>query len=213
MSVGKSPTSEAAPEPSRAPARSRAATRARLLEAGTELFAAEGLHAVSSARIARAAGVAAGTFYLHFKDKQALFHEIVFAAFAELRDRQARARAATDSDFAGQLRASTTELVAFAGENRSLISIVFGPDHEAASVGEDVLGAILPDLEAALGARAAAGELPGRLHTGVAAQALLGQTARVIAWWVEDPSRASRDEIVDSLLQMHPARPEPKERS
>jgi len=213
MSVGKSPP-ETAQEPSGAPARSRTATRARLLEAGTELFAAEGLHAVSSARIARAAGVASGTFYLHFKDKHALFHEIVFAAFAQLRERQARARAAADSDPEGQLRASTTELVAFAGENRSLISIVFGPDREAASVGEDVLGAILPDLEAALGARAAAGELPGRLHTGVAAQALLGQTARVIAWWVEDPGRASSDEIVDSLLQMHPARPaEPKERS
>ena len=210
MSVGTPPHSKS-PEPRRAPARSRAATRARLLEAGTELFAAKGIHAVSSARIARAAGVAAGTFYLHFKDKQALFKEIVFAALAQLRQRQEVARAAVGSSFGSQLRASTTELVAFAGENGSLISVLFGADHEAASLGEDVLGAILPDLEAALGVRAAAGQLPGGLHTAVAAQALLGQTSRVIAWWVEDPSRASQEEIVESLLQMHPARPAQRE--
>lgn len=207
MSVGEPSISEPSPEPSRAPARSRAATRARLLEAGTELFAAEGLHAVTTARIADEAGVASGTFYLHFKDKQALFRDIVFAALAQLRERQERARAAVATGFGAQLRASTTELIAFAGENRSLISVLFGADHEAVSLGEDVLGAILPDLEASLVERAAAGELPSGLHTAVAAQALLGQTSRVIAWWVEDPSRASQSEIVESLLQMHPARP------
>ena len=207
MSVAEPPIPPTAEEPSRAPARSRAATRARLLDAGTELFASEGLHAVSSARIARTAGVAAGTFYLHFQDKQALFREIVFAALAQLRERQERARAAAEPDWHAQLRASTTELVAFAGENRSLISVLFGSDHEAAALGEDVLGAILPDVEAALAERAAAGELPRSLHPAVAAQALLGQTSRVIAWWVEDPSRATSEEVVDSLLHLHPARP------
>jgi len=207
MSASEPSASEPSTEPSRAPARSREATRARLLEAGTELFAADGLHAVTSARIAHAAGVASGTFYLHFKDKQALFREIVFAALAQLQERQERARSAVGPSFGAQLRASTAELIEFAGENRSLISVLFGADQEAVALGEDVLGAILPDLEAALVERAAAGELPDGLHTAVAAQALLGQTSRVIAWWVEDPSRASRQEIVESLLQMHPARP------
>ena len=41
-------------------------------------FAEEGLHAVTSARIARRAGVATGTFYLHFADKHVLFEEIAF---------------------------------------------------------------------------------------------------------------------------------------
>ena len=77
-------------EPTSAAARSRADTRRRLVEAGTDLFARDGLHGVTSARIARAAGVATGTFYLHFKDKEALFREIVFAALA----RPARARMA-----------------------------------------------------------------------------------------------------------------------
>ena len=60
----------------RAPGRSRAATRNRILASGTALFARRGLHEVTSHDIASEAGVAAGTFYLHFPDKQTLFREI-----------------------------------------------------------------------------------------------------------------------------------------
>jgi TetR/AcrR family fatty acid metabolism transcriptional regulator len=208
MSVPESSSTQTPSASCSAPARSREATRTRLLEAGTELFAREGLHAVTTARIAREAGVATGTFYLHFKHKKALFREIVFEALAQLRERQQRSREAAGDALGAQLRASTTELIAFAGENRSLISVLFGADHEGAELGEDVLGVILPDVEAGLRERATAGLLPSRLHPAVAAQALLGQASRVIAWWVEDPARASQEEIVDTLLQMHPARPE-----
>ena len=62
-------------------------TRERLMASGTELFASRGVHHVTSHEIAAIAGVAAGTFYLHFRDKQALYEEIVFDALAELRER------------------------------------------------------------------------------------------------------------------------------
>jgi AcrR family transcriptional regulator len=135
-----------------APARSRADTRRRLIEAGTDLFASDGLHGVTSARIAAEAGVATGTFYLHFKDKEDLFREIVFSALAELRQRT---------------------LVAVEG--------------------------------LAERARARAGQLPPELHPAVAAQAIAAMHSRVIAWWVEDPTRATRDEVIETLCRMHPA--------
>ena len=50
----------------------REETRRRLLEAGTAAFAEIGLHGITTARIARRAGVGTGTFYLHFPDKHAL---------------------------------------------------------------------------------------------------------------------------------------------
>ncbi len=50
--------------------------RARLLEAALELFETRGYDAVAVPEIARKAGVATGTLYLYFKDKQALVNAL-----------------------------------------------------------------------------------------------------------------------------------------
>ena len=98
-----------------APARSRSATRERLLSAGKSLFAERGIHGVTSHDIARRAGVAAGTFYLHFKDKAELFREIALEAVAELRSRLVRA-VHTHAAPEAATRAHATALVDFAEE-------------------------------------------------------------------------------------------------
>lgn len=187
-----------------APARSREATRRRLVDAGTELFALEGLHGVTSARIARRAGVATGTFYLHFRDKRALFQAIVFEALEELRRRQQEAAAATDGTPAEEVRARTEELLRFAEEQRDLVRVLFGREAEAGGVGQDVLDAVVPGIERRLRERVAAGEVSPELEPAVAAQALAAMTTRVVAWWVERPERASRASVVATLLRMHP---------
>lgn len=187
-----------------APGRSREATRRRLTEAAIQLFAHEGLHGATSARIARAAGVATGTFYLHFRDKQELFAAIVSSALADLRARLRRAIDGAGSEPRAQVRARTAELVAFAEDNRSLIRVLFGRRQEAGELAEDVLDALIPGIEESLRARAAAGELSADLHPGVAAQAIAAMSSRVLAWWVEDPTRASRDELIETLCRMHP---------
>ncbi len=56
----------------------RGDTRGRLLAAAQDLFVSKGFHATRPQDISKAAGVGHGTFYLHFKDKQACF-----LAFAE----------------------------------------------------------------------------------------------------------------------------------
>lgn len=58
--------------------RRRLESRRKLLAAARELFVARGYEATRPQDIARAAGVANGTFYLHFKDK-----EDAFLAFAD----------------------------------------------------------------------------------------------------------------------------------
>jgi len=52
-------------------------TRLRLFAAGAELFATQGYHATSVEQIARRAGVAKGTFFLHFPTKDAVVTELV----------------------------------------------------------------------------------------------------------------------------------------
>ncbi|MCZ6852467.1 MAG: TetR/AcrR family transcriptional regulator [Gammaproteobacteria bacterium] len=59
-------------------ARRRKESNKKLLEAARQLFVDNGYDATRPQDIARAAGVANGTFYLHFQDKEA-----VFLAFAE----------------------------------------------------------------------------------------------------------------------------------
>lgn len=191
-------------EPTSAAARSRAETRRRLIDAGTELFAREGLHRTTSTQIARAAGVAAGTFYLHFPDKQALFREIAFDALGRLRNRMALGLEHAVGDVQAVVRANMETLVAFADDERDLVRIVFGRGHEAGSLGDEMADALFPGIEARLRERIAEGLVDPGLHAAVAAQSLLAMWTRVIAWWVEDPSRAPRDAVVETLVRLHP---------
>lgn len=195
---------EVSQQPESAGSRSRRETRRRLVEAGTELFASEGLHGATSAQIARRAGVAAGTFYLHFRDKQDLFREIVRLAFRKLRERQARAAAALPPGSLAALRARYRVLLEMAEENQNLIRVLFGRRQEETSLGEELIDSLVPGIEERMRERAESGELEG-LHSGAAAQAVVGMATRVVAWWVEDPRRAPREEVVETLIALHPA--------
>ena len=191
-------------EPTSAAARSRAETRRRLIEAGTELFARDGLLGTTSTQIARAAGVAAGTFYLHFPDKQALFRAIAFDALGRLRERMTLGREPVSGDVQAVVRANMETLVAFADEERDLVRIVFGRGHEAGTLAEEMADALFPGVEARLRERIEEGLVDPGLHAAVAAQSLLAMWTRVLAWWVEDPSRAPREAVVETLVRLHP---------
>jgi AcrR family transcriptional regulator len=54
-----------------------ARTRMRLLEAAEQVFTELGYHEASIVKLAEAAGVAPGTFYLYFGGKQEIFDELV----------------------------------------------------------------------------------------------------------------------------------------
>ena len=51
-------------------------TRRALIEAAARIFNSDGFHSTDSNRIAREAGYAPGTFYVHFADKLAIFLEV-----------------------------------------------------------------------------------------------------------------------------------------
>jgi AcrR family transcriptional regulator len=58
--------------------------RAAIVAAGLDEFTARGFAATRLDDVARRAGVAKGTIYLHFKDKEALFEELVRTALGPL---------------------------------------------------------------------------------------------------------------------------------
>jgi AcrR family transcriptional regulator len=79
-------------QPPRPPGRRRArpqaqARRQAILDAALSVFAARGYEAARLDDVAAQAGVAKGTLYLYFKDKQALFEELVRGAVTPIMDR------------------------------------------------------------------------------------------------------------------------------
>lgn len=202
-------TEARAPRRQTAAARSRAATRERLLESGQALFAEQGLHKVTTHDIAAHAGVAAGTFYNHFSDKHALFRELVDGAVAELHHRIELARDET-ADIRSSLHAHATAMIDFAEDNRDMIRVVFSGDADSAQVEHDVLDRLARSVADVRRQFIASGQLPGLLDPEVVSQAVVGMWARVIAWWAEDPSRAPRETVIETLTRIqlsgtHPA--------
>ncbi len=195
-------TSEGSLAPSRTAMRSREATRGRLLAAATALFARLGLHGVTSHDIARDAGVASGTFYLHFRDKSEILREIVFEALRALEARLDAATLAAGGNVEKAVRSRSEELVRFAEENRNLVRILFGREQETADVGADVLERLAESSELLWRDRISSGDAAPGLHPVVVAQALLGMLSRVVAWWAEEPGRALREDVVRTLTQL-----------
>jgi AcrR family transcriptional regulator len=68
-------------------ARRRARTRADLLAAARKVFARSGYHEASIADITGEADVGVGTFYLHFRDKDAIFNTLIEEQYMHIRQR------------------------------------------------------------------------------------------------------------------------------
>ncbi len=189
---------------SSAGARSRHATRERLLESGRLLFAKHGLHGVTTHDIAHGAEVAAGTFYLHFKNKRELFREIIDGAVSELIeliDHQVEPYIEAN-DLAGVVQAQVEALVDFAEEHREEIRMLFSADSDAAAVGTDVLNLLASTIAEGRRELMEAGVAPKDVDPGVLGQAMVGMCAQVLSWWSEDPSRVTREALIESLTRI-----------
>ena len=145
--------------------------------------------------------MASGTFYLHYRDKGELFREIVCEAVEQMRQRLRRAGDGA-RDAADSVRRCTAALVVFAEENRDLIRILFAHGRGAGDPDSDALDTLAAQNEAELRERAVAGGSPSDIDPAIAAQAIVGMLARVVTWWVEDPARATRDDVIRTLCRI-----------
>src|SRR5512133_1880363 len=72
------------PKPASNRAERAAERRGAIIEAAMDEFIARGFAATRLDDVAKRAGVAKGTIYLHFKDKEALFEELIRTALVPL---------------------------------------------------------------------------------------------------------------------------------
>ena len=78
------PASKLAPKPASNRAERAAERRGAIIAAAMDEFIARGFAATRLDDVAKRAGVAKGTIYLHFKDKEALFEELIRTAIVPL---------------------------------------------------------------------------------------------------------------------------------
>lgn len=173
-------------------------TRARLVSAGAAVFARKGLDGTRIGDIAREAGVAMGTLYTHFPDKDALFVEVMRAGketvLAGLAMTQAMEGTRTEKD-----RAAMAGVVAFAGLHgplfRLLLSRGAGDDPIQREVVDAIAGLRVTELKQ--------GQKDGwarkDLDPEAAARCEVGAVFHLLDWWLDDPARMSDEALIEQL--------------
>src|SRR3954449_277218 len=147
-------------------------TRRRLLDAAERVFGAYGYHDASVVRLAEVAGVAAGTFYLYFDSKKAIFDELVRDLNRRVRHAMKEASSQGDTRLQAEIRGFEAYF-RFTAEHPTLYRII----RQAEFVSPEMLRYHYDRLSAgyidALQAAVDAGEI-GALDAEVAAYALMG---------------------------------------
>jgi len=128
--------------------RFREETGRAVLLAAEQVFAEEGLHAASMSSIAERAGVAVGTLYNHFKDRDALLNALLDERRAELIDKIDRARTElADEPFRKQLEGFLRALFSHFEEHGNFLRIVFSSEYGGLRKCEEMPRALYQRIE------------------------------------------------------------------
>jgi AcrR family transcriptional regulator len=157
-------------------------TRRRLLDGAERIFGEVGYHDASVVKVADAAGVAAGTFYLYFDSKKAIFDELVRDLNRRVRHAMKDASSVGETRLQAELRGFEAYF-RFTAEHPTLYRII----RQAEFVSPEMLRYHYDRLSAgyieALREASASGEI-GELDAEVAAYALMGLGEMIGMRWI-----------------------------
>lgn len=157
-------------------------TRRRLLDAAERVFGELGYHDASVVKIAEAAGVAGGTFYLYFEEKKAVFDELVRDLNRRIRRAMKEGSSRGGTRFEQEL-GGFEAFFAFTREHPALYRII----RQAEFVSPEMLRYHYEQLSAgyvdALRSASERGEID-RLDPEVAAYALMGIGEMIGMRWI-----------------------------
>ena len=176
-------------------------TKRRIIQSGIKSFAHCGYHGTKVLSITQDANVANGTFYLHFKDKQALYLEIIRLAVAKLASGIFAAHSISGSA-EDKERAEIKVVVKFAESNRDLMRIAVESLTAQIPVAADLFKPLMNIREAELKAGISSGNISSRIHPLIAARAEIGMILSVVCWWQENSHEVSREDVIETLVQL-----------
>ncbi len=181
--------------------RSQQATRSRILTGAARLFAESGSKSTTTKMIAEAAGVAVGTIYLHFKDKDGLLKDVLKTALTRLKQELAKQPAGSQSG-PDLVRTKMEALADFTHRFPHLAAVLFDPANLGTPAGREAHAFLLKSQENGLMAGISAGYYRGDIHSGLVARAMVGILVEVLGWWGRNPQAATRSEVVETLVEM-----------
>lgn len=195
-------------------ARFRATTEATLLDAAEEVAAREGVEAASLQAIALRAGVAVGTIYNYFADRNALIEALFASRRAELAAQvDASASSNADAPFEVQLGAFVDNLLEFFDRRRSFLRILIDAEHVRARpvATRDWRRSALEHIRARAAHLVRVGVAAGKLRPerqALYADALVGLVRGILVGRAADdqPLTRNTDAIVDIFLHGTSAR-------
>jgi len=176
----------------------KAETRKRLIDAGTKAFAKLGYHGMKIAAVTRDAGIANGTFYLHFKDKQELFLEILRSAVGKLAAGMFAVHGYGDGAHNAE-REEISVVFDFAEQNRDLMRIALNTDSSELLKGVDIFEPIVELRIKQIKKGIESGNVNRSINPLIAARAEIGMMLSVILWWLDNKDKASRSDLIETL--------------
>jgi len=182
--------------------RSKIETRRRLMAAGTALFADQGIAGTRSMALAGAAGVAVGTLYLHFKDKEGLVRAILMEGLEELLAQLYAVAGDAAMDVGGAVRLQTDIMISFAQKHPGLCRILFDPDAVRWHISTEIMDRMVAIQERRFLDQAAEGLLDGTMSPRVAARAVVGMLLFSLNWWVIHPDEADAETLAATLNRL-----------
>ncbi len=128
----------------------RETVRAAILDAAEERIAAQGLHGTSLVEIAKAAGVAVGTLYNYFEDRDAMVRALFETRRATLQPKiQAAIKSGVDLDFEPRMRRFMRELFEAFESHHRYVQVVFQAEHLKPTASHADLVAAIDEMVAA----------------------------------------------------------------
>jgi AcrR family transcriptional regulator len=175
--------------------------RRKLLGQATEMFATKGYDSFSIAALCREIGVANGTFYSYFENKDAIFAAVVTAAVQTLAGRLRDPQRALLTPRQREVF-DVTAMVNFIEEHQNLFHILLS-EHSLRTQERDSLIDLFAQQRAQeLQEGVKQGIFRHDLDPQMAAYAEVGLVNELLQWWVRRPQLCSREQLIATMVTM-----------
>jgi hypothetical protein len=108
-------------------------------------------------------------------------------------------------DAAAQIKKTVEAAIDFAQRHPEAYRVTFGRERCAVARHGAVVSESARPLAEGLRQLQNEGRIPAGISVELAARAYLSMEVGMLLWWLENPSRATPAELVETLSQLHPA--------